>query len=202
MDINIDSYYEKREHIFEKIHNSTNLEKAAMVLLMACFTGLAAQIIIPLPWTPVPITAQTFAVLISGLFLGKKLGPLSQIVYILGGVLGIAWYGGMTGGIDILLGSTGGYFLGFIFASFFIGYFSEKYSKSRKFRNMLPIMLIANFVCIYVPGLIVLAIWYNLNIGGYPDILSLLIMGLIPFLVGDLIKIAGASIVSKVFLPK
>ncbi|WP_211263781.1 biotin transporter BioY [Methanobrevibacter cuticularis] len=200
--MNIDSYYEKREHIFEKIHNSTNLEKAAMVLLMACFTGLAAQIIIPLPWTPVPITAQTFAVLISGLFLGKKLGPLSQIVYILGGVLGIAWYGGMTGGIDILLGSTGGYFLGFIFASFFIGYFSEKYSKSRKFRNMLPIMLIANFVCIYVPGLIVLAIWYNLNIGGYPDILSLLIMGLIPFLVGDLIKIAGASIVSKVFLPK
>ena len=60
--------------------------------------------IIPLPWTPVPITAQTFAVLCSGLFLGKKYGCLSQILYIVLGVAFIPWFGGMTGGLDIFLG--------------------------------------------------------------------------------------------------
>ncbi|MDR0900785.1 MAG: biotin transporter BioY [Methanobrevibacter sp.] len=202
MNININSYYEKRLNIFERIQNSSNLEKTVLVILMACFTGLASQIFIPLPWSPVPITAQTFAVLISGLFLGKKLGPLSQIVYIIGGALGIAWYGEMTSGLSILFGSTGGYFLGFIFASMFIGYLSEKYSRSRKFRNMIPIMLIANFACIYIPGLIVLAIWYNINFGILPDMINLLLMGLVPFIIGDIVKTFGAALVSKIFLPK
>ena len=81
---------------------------------MACITGLMAQIVIPLPWTPVPITAQTFAVLCSGLFLGKKYGCLSQILYVVLGVAFIPWFGGMTGGLEIFLGSTCGFFIGFI----------------------------------------------------------------------------------------
>lgn len=200
--MNINYYIDKRANIFEKIQNAGNLEKLAMVILMACFTGLTSQIIIPLPWTPVPITAQTFAVLISGLVLGKKLGPLSQIIYVIGGALGIAWYGGMTGGLNVLFGSTGGYFLGFIFASMFVGYISEKYSKSRKLKNMIPIMLIANFVCIYIPGLIVLSIWYGMNFGTFPSIFNLFMMGLIPFIIGDIVKTSGAALVSKIFLPK
>ncbi|MDR3222357.1 MAG: biotin transporter BioY [Methanobrevibacter sp.] len=199
--INMNSYYEKRKLVFERIEKSSNMEKGLMVFLMACFTGIMAQIIIPLPWTPVPITGQTFAVLVSGLILGRKLGPLSQISYIIIGVLGIPWFAGMSGGLNILLSASSGYLVGFVFASLFIGYMSEKYSNS-KIRSMLPAMLIANYICIYIPGLIVLAIWQYFNLGNFPNLNDLLIMGVIPFIIGDLFKIVGASIFSKIFLPK
>ena len=81
MNINIDSYYSTRKNVFERIQDASTTTKVLMSVLMACFTGIMAQIIIPLPWTPVPITAQTFAVLCSGLFLGKKYGCLSQILW-------------------------------------------------------------------------------------------------------------------------
>ena len=61
MDINIDNYYRTRKNVFERFEDSSTATKLVMSLLMACFTGIMAQIIIPLPWTPVPITAQTFA---------------------------------------------------------------------------------------------------------------------------------------------
>nr|WP_255596590.1 biotin transporter BioY [Methanobrevibacter sp. TMH8] len=202
MNINIDHYYYMRENIFDKIQNASNIEKVAMAFLMACFTGLLAQIVLPLPWTPVPITGQTMGVLLSGLFLGKRFGVLSQVIYIVGGILGIAWYGEMTSGLGIFLGSTCGYFIGFIFAAAIIGHFSEKYSKSRKFRKMASIMLIANFGGIYIPGLIGLAIWTYFATGAFPDIITLLMMGLIPFIFGDLVKIAGAAAISKAALPK
>lgn len=178
------------------------MEKGVMVILMACFTGIMAQVIIPLHWSPVPITGQTFAVLVSGLVLGRKLGPLSQLLYITVGVLGVPWFADMSGGLNVLLGATGGYMIGFLFASLFIGYISEKYSKSRNIRGMIPVMLIANYICIYIPGLFVLAIWYQSNIGNLPNISSLLVMGLTPFIVGDLVKVTGASFFSKIFLPK
>ena len=81
MNIDIDNYYSTRKNVFERIQDASTATKVLMSLLMACFTGIMAQIIIPLPWTPVPITAQTFAVLCSGLILGKKYGCLSQILY-------------------------------------------------------------------------------------------------------------------------
>ncbi|MDR2624093.1 MAG: biotin transporter BioY [Methanobrevibacter sp.] len=195
-------YYEKRKFVFERIYKSSNMEKGVMVILMACFTGIMAQVIIPLHWSPVPITGQTFAVLVSGLVLGRKLGPLSQLLYITVGVLGVPWFADMSGGLNVLLGATGGYMIGFLFASLFIGYISEKYSKSRNIRGMIPVMLIANYICIYIPGLFVLAIWYQSNIGNLPNISSLLVMGLTPFIVGDLVKVTGASFFSKIFLPK
>jgi biotin transport system substrate-specific component len=198
----MNSYCEKRKLVFERTNKSSNIEKGIMVVLMACFTGIMAQIIIPLSWSPVPITGQTFAVLISGLVLGRKLGPLSQILYIGTGIFGVPWFAGMNGGLNILLGPNGGYMIGFVFASLFIGYVNDKYSKSRNFNKMIPVMLIANYICIYIPGLFILAIYYYLNMGNLPNISLLLIMGLIPFIVGDIVKIIGASFFSKIFLPK
>jgi len=202
MNINIDSYYYIRESIFDKIQNASNIEKVAMAFLMACFTGLLAQIVLPLPWTPVPITGQTMGVLISGLFLGKRFGVLSQVFYILGGIGGISWFGEMTSGLDVFLGSTFGYFIGFILAAALVGHFSEKYTHSRKFRKMSIIMLIANFGCIYIPGLIGLSIWTYFASGSFPEVLTLLMMGLVPFILGDLLKIGGAAGLSKLALPK
>ena len=182
--------------ILEKISS-----KEFKMLMMACFTGLMAQIIIPLPWTPVPITAQTFAVLCSGLFLGRKYGCLSQILYIVLGVAFIPWFGGMTGGLDIFLGSTCGFLIGFVIASYFIGYIAEKYADARNFKKMALTIGIANFALIYIPGLAGLALFMSMQ-GTPVGIVDLLMMGLIPFIAGDIIKILGAASVSKVFLPK
>ena len=201
MNINMENYYSARKNVFERIQESSTATKVLMSLLMACFTGIMAQIIIPLPWTPVPITAQTFAVLCSGLFLGKKYGCLSQIFYVILGVAFIPWFGGMTGGLEILLGSTGGFFIGFIIASYFIGYITEKYANARNFTRMTAVIGIANFALIYIPGLAGLALFLTSQ-GPSFGVMDLLMMGLIPFIAGDIVKILGAATVSKVFLPK
>lgn len=202
MNINLDNYYSARKNTFERIQDASTATKVLMSLMMACFTGIMAQIIIPLPWTPVPITAQTFAVLCSGLFLGKKYGCLSQILYIVLGVAFIPWFGGMTGGLDIFLGSTFGFFIGFVIASYFIGLITEKYAKSRNFTRMVIVIGIANFALIYIPGLAGLALWFSLTQGASIGVVELLMMGLVPFVLGDIVKILGAASVSKVFLPK
>lgn len=202
MNINIDKYYSTRKNVFERIQDASTATKLLMSFMMACFTGLMAQIIIPLPWTPVPITAQTFAVLCSGLFLGKKYGCLSQILYVVLGVAFIPWFGGMTGGLDVILGSTSGFLIGFIIASYFIGAITEKYANARSFTSMAVVIGIANFALIYIPGLAGLALWYSLTQGATIGVIDLLMMGLVPFIAGDIVKILGAASVSKVFLPK
>ena len=202
MNINMDNYYSTRKNVFERIQDASTATKVLMSFIMACFTGIMAQIIIPLPWTPVPITAQTFAVLCSGLFLGKKYGCLSQILYIVLGIAFIPWFGGMTGGLDIFLGSTFGFFIGFVIASYFIGAITEKYAKARNFTRMAIVIGIANFALIYIPGLAGLALWYSLTQGATIGVVDLLMMGLVPFIAGDIVKILGAASVSKVFLPK
>ena len=108
----------------------------------------------------------------------------------------------MTGGIDIFLGSTAGYFIGFIIAAYFIGYISEKYADARNFTKMAAVIGVANFALIYIPGLLGLALWAYLTQGTVLGIMDLLLMGLIPFIFGDIIKILGTASLSKVFLPK
>ncbi|MBE6497679.1 MAG: biotin transporter BioY [Methanobrevibacter sp.] len=199
--MNMENYYSTRKNVFERIQDASTATKLLMSLMMACFTGLMAQIIIPLPWTPVPITAQTFAVLCSGLFLGKKYGCLSQILYVVLGIAFVPWFGGMTGGLEVFLGSTGGFLIGFIIASYFIGYITERYAKARNFTRMAVVIGIANFALIYIPGLAGLALWMSYQ-GMAFSVFDLLMMGLVPFIVGDIVKILGAASVSKVFLPK
>ncbi len=202
MNINIDNYYSTRKNVFERIQDASTATKLLLSLMMACITGIMAQIIIPLPWTPVPITAQTFAVLCSGLFLGKKYGCLSQILYIVLGIAFVPWFGGMTGGLDILLGSTCGFFIGFVIASYFVGLITEKYAKARNFTKMAIVIGIANFALIYIPGLAGLALWFSFTQGATLSVVDLLMMGLVPFIAGDIVKILGAASVSKAFLPK
>lgn len=202
MNITLDNYYKKRYDIFKWRNEQSMANKAVMAFFMACITGLMAQIIIPLPWTPVPITTQTFAVLISGILLGRYWGGLSQLMYVVIGLVGIPWFAGMTGGYEIILGATGGYLVGFILAALFLGHFADKYIKARSFTPMLGLMSFASFVLIYVPGLAGLALWMYSTQGSFPEMWALLAMGLIPFVVGDLVKIMGASAFTKAVMPK
>ncbi|MBM4241525.1 MAG: biotin transporter BioY [Euryarchaeota archaeon] len=198
----VDSYFQKRYSFFEWRTNMSFAKKIALSLSMACITGILAQVVIPLPWTPVPITGQTFAVLLVGILLGRYWGGISQAFYVGIGVAGFPWFAGLTGGYGALLGATGGYLIGFIFAALFLGYFTDRYIRARSFIPMFGLMLFANFVLIYIPGLLVLGTWIYLVKGSVPGIWTLLLMGVAPFVIGDLVKIWGAATVTKAITPK
>jgi len=202
LNVTLNKYYQKRFDFFKWRSHQSMAYKTVMAFFMACITGIFAQIVIPLPWTPVPITAQTFAVLIAGILLGRHWGGLSQIIYVLVGLIGVPWFAGMSGGYEMVFGATGGYLIGFIIAALFLGHFADKYIKARKFTPMFGLMMFASFILIYVPGLTVLGLFLAQSTGKFPGILELMVMGLIPFIVGDFIKIAGASVFTKAFMPK
>jgi len=198
----MNNYFEKRYSLFKWRSNTSLANKVVLAFLVACFTGIMAQVVIPLPWTPVPITLQTFAVLMAGIFLGRYWGGISMLIYLAVGLLGVPWLAGMSGGIEALLSASGGYLIGFILAALFLGYFVDRYVQSRKFLPMLGLMLFANFVLLYTPGLIQLSIWTQSATGVAPGIWELLLMGAIPFIAGDLLKIGGAAALTKVITPK
>ena len=177
-------------------------KKLALALGMAALTGLVAQVNFLLPWTPVPITGQTFAVLLAGVLLGRWWGGISQAMYAGFGFIGIPWFAGWSGGFHVLTGATSGYIIGFILAALFLGHFTDKYIRSRSFVSMLVLMLFANFILIYVPGL--LQLWSWLRVVGKPvsSFTVLLGMGLTPFIVGDITKAVLAALIARGATPK
>ena len=125
-----------------------------------------------------------------------------MMMYLVVGLLGIPWFAGASGGIEAIISASGGYLLGFIFAALFLGYFVDRYVQSRKFLSMLGLMFFANFVLLYVPGLIQLNIWTHSATGITPGIWELLLMGVLPFVAGDILKIGGAAALTKLVTPK
>ena len=178
------------------------IKKIALAFGAAAAIGLAAQIRVPLFWTPVPITGQTFAILLAGVLLGRWYGGLSLTVYAVLGVAGLPWFTGWSGGMGHLAGPTGGYIIGFILAALFLGYFTDRYVSARSFRTLLGLMLFANFVLIYIPGLLQLYLWLNLVEGGAISFYQVLTMGFFPFIVGDVIKVLAATGIAWGITPK
>jgi biotin transport system substrate-specific component len=177
------------------------VQKLILTLGMAALTGLAAQIQLP-SGTPVPITGQTFAVLLAGVFLGRTWGGVSQALYVGLGFLGLPWFAGMSGGSAVTFGATGGYLLGFVLAAFFLGAMMESRANSKNYFSLIGLMWFASFVLIQVPGLSVLALWYQATTGEVPSLQEILNLGLLPFVPGDVIKILLAASVAKMVLPK
>jgi len=143
----------------------------------------AAQIAIPLPFSPVPITGQTFAVLLMGATLGSKRGALCLLTYLTEGAAGLPVFTGAGAGIATLAGPTGGYLIGFVVAAYLTGWLAERGWDRRLQTNFLA-MLLGNLV-IYVFGLA----WLGVLVG-YDKVLTL---GLLPFIPGDLLKLAIAT---------
>ncbi len=83
-----------------------------------------------------------------------------------------------------------------------MGYVTDKYTQSRNFRPMLGLTLIVNFALIYIPGLLGLGLWMYLTQGTFPTFLTLISMGLLPFIIGDLVKIGGVAALTKAITPK
>jgi len=172
--------------------------KLVLALGIAGLTGLLAQVRLPIPWSPVPVTGQTFAVLLAGVLLGRWWGGVSITIYAGLGFAGLPWFSGWSSG----LGATGGYIIGFILAALFLGYFTDKYIRARGFLSMLGLMLLANFVLIYIPGLIWLGLWLNMVSGTPATVATVVTMGAIPFIAGDIIKAILAAATAKGITPK
>lgn len=172
-------------------------QKLAMALAFAILTGICAQIRLYLPFTPVPVTMQTFAVFLSAIVLGRNWGAISQTLYVSLGLAGIPWFAGFKGGLAILSAPTFGYLLGFIMAAFLLGLLVDRYIGARYFLTLFPILLFANFCVIHLTGILWLKLIFP-ELGLY----ELLLIGTIPFIPGDIAKILAVSAIGKAIMPK
>jgi biotin transport system substrate-specific component len=160
------------------------IHNAALVVGASALTALAAQIAIPLPWSPVPITGQTFAVLLSGAVLGARRAFLAQLLYLAEGTLGLPVFAGGRAGAFLFSGPTGGYLLAFPLAAATTGFLCQR-GWDRGFLSMVAAMLLGSTV-IFALGLT--------GLSRFVPGPQLLAAGLLPFLPGDLIKSALAAL--------
>ena len=152
---------------------------------IAALTALAAQISFHLPWTPVPVTGQTFAVLLTGAAVGWRLGAAGQLLYLVAGIVGLPVYTGATHGWKVASGATSGYLIGFIVAAGLVGLLAER-RQDRSLLTSLPAML-AGTAIIYALG----AAW--LSHSQHYGIQEAIEKGVAPFLIGDTIKLIAAG---------
>jgi biotin transport system substrate-specific component len=157
----------------------TSLRGMVYASLFGALTAVGAYIIIPLP--PVPITLQTLFLGLAGTLLGGRLGALSQVVYLLLGILGLPVFAGGKAGLGVLFGPTGGYLIGFIAAAFVIGKITAM--KARPGFAWFCLSLVAGTAVLYALGVLQLSLVARLAPA------KALVVGVLPFLPGDGIKI-------------
>lgn len=158
-----------------------------LIVTAAALTALAAQWRIHLPFTPVPITGQTFAVLLTGAALGWKLGAGGQLLYLGVGAVGAPVFSDQSGGMEVVTGATGGYLIGFVFAAALVGWMAE-HRQDRSFSTMFTAFIVGSAV-IYLFGVTGLMISADMSVSTAVE------AGLAPFLMGDLVKAAAAGII-------
>jgi biotin transport system substrate-specific component len=148
----------------------------------AIFVGLTAQVSIPLPFTPVPLTLQTFSVLLVGAALGSIRGVSSMALYLLAGVAGLPWFADHHSGWAL---PSFGYIVGFVAAAWLVGWLAER-GADRRVASTIGMMALGNVV-IYVFGVAGLMLLAHMSLG------KAIALGVLPFLIGDVIKILLAA---------
>ena len=165
---------------------STALTEALFVVGGIGFISLLAQIAIPVPGSPVPVTGQTLAVLLIGTTYGARLGFITFATYILAGVAGAPIFApsatAANHGLDRLLGATGGYLVGMLIASLLLGYLADR-KADQKFRTSFPALLLGDLV-IFTFGLA----WLHASLD--MTWAATFKAGLTPFILGEALKIA------------
>ncbi len=166
---------------------------AAVVAVLAgsVLIALAARVAIPLPFSPVPVTGQTFAVLLIGAALGARLGAATVVAYLVEGVAGLPVFAGGTSawslssipGVPVIAGPTAGYLVGFVAAAAIVGALAER-GFDRRVPTTVIAMVLAS-VAIYAFGVAWLARYVGAD--------RAIPLGLTPFLLGDALKIALAA---------
>lgn len=157
-----------------------------LVVGYAGLVGLSAQLSIRLPFTPVPITGQTLAVLLGGLAAGTRRGVAGMLLYLVAGLLGVPWFSGGSGGLAILASPSFGYIVGFVFAATVLGQLARRGVDRHPLTVILA--LVAGNAVIYAFGATWLAL--RLHLGDS----QALALGVTPFLLGDALKAALAAV--------
>lgn len=168
--------------VLADVFPSTVVRNIVLIAGGAAFVGLAAQVAVPLPFTPVPLTLQTFAVLLTAAALGSVRGMLAMLVYAVVGIAGVPWFAEGSSGFSA---PSFGYILGFIAAALVVGRIAEGGATRTPLRTA-GLMVVGNLV-IYAVGVT----WLKFAID--VDWATAIALGLTPFLLGDAIKIAVAA---------
>jgi len=155
----------------------------ALVAGFSLLIALSAQIAIPLPFTPVPVTLQTFAVILTGCLLGSGRGALAALAYLAEGSAGLPFFSGGTAGVSHLLGPTGGYLVGLVAAAFLAGVLAER-GLARGWAGRLATLIAADLV-VFLFGVTWLGAFTR-------DMAKAVMLGFVPFVIGDALKIAVA----------
>jgi biotin transport system substrate-specific component len=163
----------------------TRVHDMVAVLGAALFTALLSQLAVPVPGSPVPITGQTLAVVLSAAALGPVRGMFGQLAYVLMGAVGLPFYSRAASGFEHVLGATGGYLVGFIPAAFLVGLAARR-GLDRHPWKALP-LFIAGQLAILAVGVPWLAVVARL------DAATALEKGFLPFVPGALLKAAIAA---------
>ncbi len=170
--------------------SAQQLKRMVYAALMAALTAAGAYIAIPVG--PVPIVLQNLFIMLAGLLLGGRWGLISVAVYLLAGALGLPVFAGGTGGLGKFVGPTGGYLLGFAAAAYLIGIISEM----GRGRVAIDVMaMVAGTLVIYAFGVS----WLKLVTG--ISFSKALTVGMLPFLIGDALKIAAAIPIARALRP-
>ena len=158
-----------------------------LVALGVLFTALLAQVSVPVPGSPVPVTGQTLAVVLTAATLGPARGVSVQVVYILATLVGLPFYSEASGGWDVVVGATGGYVFGFIPAAYLIG-LAARHGADRRFRTSVP-LFVAGQAVVFAVGVPWLALATGMSAA------QALEAGFYPFILGGLVKAAVAAAV-------
>jgi biotin transport system substrate-specific component len=170
----------------------TGLYDLALIVAGSLLIGLSAQIAVPLPFSPIPVTGQTFTVLMIGALFGSRRSGLSVLLYVIEGAAGLPVFALGKGGIGVLLGPTGGYLVGFVVAAYVVGLFAEK-GWDRRIGTTILAMFVGSALMYIVAltWLFSLRYVFRAPIGAG----SILAIGLYPFIIGDILKIALAAMI-------
>jgi biotin transport system substrate-specific component len=165
---------------------NARVRDVVLIAAGAMFIYLTARVSIPVPGSPVPITGQTFGVLLVGGALGFRRGLLAVALYVLLGVVGLPFFAENKGGLSVIWAATGGYLVGFIVAGAVVGRLAEL-GWDRKIGGALGAMFVGS-VAIYAIGLPWLKVVTGFTVAETID------KGLLPFLLGDTIKLILAAV--------
>ena len=157
----------------------------ALVVAAAALTAACAQITFYLPGSAVPVTGQTFAVLLSGAALGANRGAAAMVLYVALGMLGLPVYAGGTHGTHVIFGATGGYLIGFLLAGWVVGRLAEARMDRTPVRA-LPLFVVGS-VIVYAIGVPWLAVSAHMSLG------AAIGDGFTPFIPGDIVKALAAA---------
>jgi biotin transport system substrate-specific component len=161
-----------------------NAMRAGLLALVgSLLVAVSAQVQVPM--YPVPMTMQPFAVIMIGAAYGSRLGAATLLLYMAEGALGLPVFAGMKGGAAVLMGPTAGYIVGFVLAAGAVGWLAERGWDRNVFATIAAMTI--GMALIYIPGVA----WLAALIGAEKAIAA----GMLPFLIGDAVKIALAAVV-------